>query len=45
MTKTVEFIEVDFHNHYLIASDYIPMNIINFYFANNFSNIILPGYL
>ena len=43
--KTINYIEKVFHNEYLITADDTPINIINFNFANNFSNINLPGYL
>lgn len=45
LLKTVEYMEVDFHNQFLISADDTPMNIINFYFSNNYSNINEPGYL
>lgn len=43
--KTIRYIEKFFHNIYLITADDTPLNILNFNFANNYSNIKLPGYL
>ena len=34
-----------FKNQFLIAADDTPINILAFHFANNYSNINLPGYL
>jgi len=34
-----------FSNQFLIAADDTPINILSFHFANNYSNINLPGYL
>ena len=34
-----------FKNQFLIAADDTPLNILAFQFANNYSNIIIPGYL
>ena len=34
-----------FNNQFLIAADDTPINILSFQFANNYSNINLPGYL
>jgi len=45
MSKTIEYTELDFHNQYLITADDTPLNIINFFFAKNYSNINVPGYL
>ena len=43
--KTIEYIEKFFHNIFLITADDTPINILNFQYANNYSNIKLPGYL
>ena len=45
LTKIIEYIENYFHNIFLITADDTPINIINFQYANNYSNIKLPGYL
>ena len=45
LIKTINYIEREFHNKFLIAADDTPINMINFQFANNYSNIFLPGYL
>lgn len=45
MLKTINYLESIFHDEFLITADDTPMNIINFQYANNFSNIYLPGYL
>ena len=45
LLKTINYIETIFHNKYLITADDTPINIINFNFANNYSNIKIPGYL
>ena len=44
--KTIKYIGNDYYNNYnLIVADDTMMNIINFVFAKNYSNINLPGYL
>jgi glycosyltransferase involved in cell wall biosynthesis len=44
--KTIKYIGKDFYwNNYLIVADDTLLNIINFHFANNYTNIKLPGYL
>jgi glycosyltransferase involved in cell wall biosynthesis len=43
--KTINYIEKEFHNKFLVASDDTPINMIYFQFANNYSNIFIPGYL
>lgn len=43
--NTIKYIESFFHNFYLVAADDTLLNILNFNFANNYSNINLPGYL
>ena len=45
LIKSFEYIEFDFHNQFLITADDTPVNMICFNFANNYSNINLPGYL
>ena len=45
LLKTINYIEKDFHNKFLVAADDTPINMIYFQFANNYSNIFLPGYL
>ena len=45
LIKTINYIEKDFHKKFLIAADDTPINMINFQFANNYSNIFLSGYL
>ena len=45
LIKSIEYIENIFHNLYLIAADDTPINILNFNYAYNYSNINLPGYL
>ena len=37
--------ELSFHNTFLIAADDISINMLNFNYARNYSNIKLPGYL
>lgn len=45
LINSINYIENDFHDKYLIAADDTPINILNFNFAKNYSNIYLPGYL
>ena len=45
LIKTINYIEKDFHDKFLITADDTPLNIISFNFASNYSNINLPGYL
>ena len=45
LIKTINYIEKDFHKKFLVAADDTPINMISFQFANNYSNIFLPGYL
>ena len=45
MLKTIYYLETIFHDKILITADDTPMNIVNFQFANNYSNIKVPGYL
>ena len=43
--KTINYVKKQFNNQYLITADDISLNMINFQFASNYSNIDLPGYL
>ena len=45
LMNTILYIEKTFHNIYLISADDTPLNILNFNYANNYSNIKIPGYL
>ena len=45
LIKTIKYIDNVFHNIFLITTDDTQMNILNFQYANNYSNINLPGYL
>ena len=45
LIKTINYIEKEFHNKFLVAADDTPINMITFQFANNYSNIFLPVYL
>ena len=45
LINSINYLEKIFKNEYLITADDTPFNIINFHFANNYSNINLPGYL
>ena len=45
LINSIQFIDKSFNNLYLIAADDTPINILNFQFANNYSNINIPGYL
>ena len=45
LMSSIEYIEKFFHNYFLITADDTPINILNFNFAHNYSNIKLPGYL
>jgi glycosyltransferase involved in cell wall biosynthesis len=40
-----KFIGLDYFNDFVITADDITMNVICFHFANNYSNIYLPGYM
>ena len=42
---TLKYVEKFFHNIYLITADDTALNILNFHFAKNYSNINIPGYL
>ena len=43
--KASEYIGEDYYNEYIITGDDMLMNIVTYQFANNFTNIKLPGYL
>ena len=43
--KAYKYIGKDYYNKYIITGDDMLMNIVTYQFANNFSNIKLPGYL
>ena len=40
-----KFIGLSYFNNFVITADDMAMNIIIYHFANNYSNIYLPGYL
>ena len=40
-----EYIGVDYFNEFVITADDMLMNLISYHFANNYSNIDLPGYM
>jgi glycosyltransferase involved in cell wall biosynthesis len=40
-----KFIGLDYFNDFVITADDMAMNIISYHFANNYSNIYLPGYM
>jgi len=40
-----KFIGLDYFNDFVITADDMAMNIIIYHFANNYSNIYLPGYM
>ena len=39
------FIGLEYFNDFVITADDMTMNAICFHFANNYSNIYLPGYI
>lgn len=39
------YIGLDYFNDFVITSDDMAMNLIIYHFANNYSNIYLPGYM
>ncbi len=46
LEKMIEYIGYDyFHNYLVITADDMLMNVITYHFAQNYSNIDLPGYL
>ena len=40
-----EFIGLNYFNNFVITADDMAMNVICYHFANNYSNIYLPGYM
>ena len=40
-----EYIGIDYFNEFVITADDMLMNLIIYHFANNYSNIDLPGYM
>ena len=40
-----KYIGLDYFNDFVITSDDMAMNLIIYHFANNYSNIYLPGYM
>ena len=40
-----EYIGIDYFNQFVITADDMLMNLISYHYANNYSNIDLPGYL
>ena len=40
-----EYIGINYYNDYIITADDMAMNIIIYHFANNYSNIDIPGYM
>ena len=40
-----KFIGLNYFNDFVITADDMTMNVISYHFANNFSNIYLPGYM
>jgi glycosyltransferase involved in cell wall biosynthesis len=45
LINSIKYMELSFHNTFLIAADDTSINILNFNYARNYSNIKLPGYL
>ena len=46
LLKSIKYIGNDYYyNHYIIIAEDTLLNVINFQFANNYTNINLPGYL
>ena len=43
--KVNNYIGIDYFNQYIITSDDMLMNIVSYQFANNYTNIDIPGYL
>ena len=43
--KAKDYIGKEYYNEYIIVADDLLLNVITYQFANNFSNIFLPGYL
>ena len=40
-----KYIGLDYFNDFVITADDMAMNVISYHFANNYSNIYLPGYM
>jgi hypothetical protein len=40
-----KYIGLDYFNNFVITADDMAMNVISYHFANNYSNIYLPGYM
>jgi glycosyltransferase involved in cell wall biosynthesis len=40
-----EYIGTDYFNDFVITADDMAMNVISYHFANNYTNIYLPGYM
>lgn len=40
-----KFIGLDYFSDFVITADDMAMNVISYHFANNYSNIYLPGYM
>ena len=40
-----EFIGLDYFSNFVITADDMAMNVVSYLFANNYSNIYLPGYM
>mgnify|MGYP002625702252 CR=1 FL=1 len=40
-----KYIGLDYFNDFVITADDMAMNLISYHFANNYSNIFLPGYM
>ena len=45
LMNSIKYIEKFFHNSFLITADDTPINILNFNYAHNYTNLKLPGYL
>ena len=46
LLKSIKYIGNDYYNnHYIIIAEDTLINVINFEFANNYTNINIPGYL
>lgn len=46
LLKSISYLSNDFFdNKFLIAADDTPLNVLSFHYANNYSNINIPGYL
>jgi len=45
LIKMIEYIGFDYYYNFVITADDMIMNIITYQYANNYSNIELPGYM